>query len=77
MTAWTNLVKEKFRLGRMVNPTYSLKQAMKSAKKVYRTTVSSNATSAKKTTSRKSSSKKTRRKGTRRKGTRRKGTRRK
>ena len=35
---WNDLVKEKFRLGRMINPKYSLKQAMKSAKKVYKKT---------------------------------------
>ena len=33
---WTKLVQEKFRLGRMSNPVYSLKQAMKSAKQVYK-----------------------------------------
>lgn len=33
---WNNLVKEKFRVGRMLNPKYSLKQAMKAAKTVYR-----------------------------------------
>ena len=37
---WTKLVQEKFRLGRMTNPSYSLGQAMKSAKKVYKTGVS-------------------------------------
>lgn len=37
-TEWTKLVKEKFRLGRMVNPKFSLMQAMKEAKKVYRST---------------------------------------
>jgi len=33
---WTRLVKEKFRLGRLSNPAYSLREAMKSAKKVYK-----------------------------------------
>ena len=33
---WTKLVQEKFRLGRLSNPSYSLKEAMKSAKKVYK-----------------------------------------
>ena len=36
MSSWNDLVKEKFRLGRMVNPKYSLMQAMKAAKKVYK-----------------------------------------
>lgn len=36
---WNNLVKEKFRVGRMLNPKYSLKQAMKAAKKVYKKSV--------------------------------------
>ena len=34
--AWTKLVKEKFRLGRLSNPSFSLGEAMKSAKKVYK-----------------------------------------
>jgi hypothetical protein len=36
--AWSTLVQEKFRLGRILNPKYSLSQAMKSAKKVYKKT---------------------------------------
>lgn len=34
--AWTKLVQEKFRLGRLSNPSFSLGEAMKSAKKVYK-----------------------------------------
>lgn len=34
--AWNLLVKEKFKLGRLGNPAYSLGDAMKSAKKVYK-----------------------------------------
>jgi hypothetical protein len=34
--AWNALVKEKFKLGRLGNPAYSLGEAMKSAKKVYK-----------------------------------------
>ena len=34
--SWTRLVKEKFRLGRLSNPAYTLGEAMKSAKKVYK-----------------------------------------
>ena len=37
-TEWTNLVKEKFRVGRLTNPKYSLMEAMKAAKKVYKKT---------------------------------------
>ena len=33
---WTKLVQEKFRLGRMTNNAYTLKEAMKSAKLVYK-----------------------------------------
>lgn len=36
MSEWIDLVKEKFRLGRTINPKYSLKQAIQSAKKVYK-----------------------------------------
>ena len=35
-TEWNKLVQEKFRLGRLSNPAFSLKQAMKAAKKVYK-----------------------------------------
>lgn len=35
-TEWSKLVTEKFRVGRLVNPKYSLMQAMKEAKKVYK-----------------------------------------
>lgn len=45
---WTKLVQEKFRLGRMSNPVYSLKQAMKSAKQVYKKGVSSVVSSTRK-----------------------------
>jgi hypothetical protein len=44
---WTKLVQEKFRLGRLTNPSFSLGQAMQSAKKVYKTGVSASATVAK------------------------------
>jgi hypothetical protein len=37
---WTKLVQEKFRLGRLNDPVFSLKQAMKSAKLVYKKGVS-------------------------------------
>lgn len=37
---WTKLVQEKFRLGRLTDPAYSLGQAMKAAKKVYKKGVS-------------------------------------
>jgi hypothetical protein len=33
--AWNMLVKQKFKIGRLGNPAYSLGDAMKSAKKVY------------------------------------------
>lgn len=33
---WNKLVKEKFKMGRLGNPAYSLGDAMKSAKKVYK-----------------------------------------
>ena len=36
LSPWTKLVQEKFRLGRMSNPSYSLGEAMKAAKKVYK-----------------------------------------
>lgn len=36
LSPWTKLVQEKFRLGRMTNPSYSLGEAMKAAKKVYK-----------------------------------------
>jgi hypothetical protein len=36
MSKWIDLVKEKFRLGRTINPKYSLKQAIQAAKKVYK-----------------------------------------
>jgi hypothetical protein len=36
LSPWTKLVQEKFRLGRMTNPTYNLGQAMKAARKVYK-----------------------------------------
>ena len=36
LSSWTKLVQEKFRLGRMTNPSYSLGEAMKAAKKVYK-----------------------------------------
>lgn len=36
MNNWTKLVKEKFDLGRMNNKSYSLGDAMKAAKKVYK-----------------------------------------
>jgi hypothetical protein len=36
LSPWTKLVQDKFRLGRMTNPSYSLGQAMKAAKKVYK-----------------------------------------
>ena len=35
-TEWSKLVTEKFRAGRLINPKYSLMQAMKEAKKVYK-----------------------------------------
>jgi hypothetical protein len=34
--AWNLLVKQKFKMGRLGNPAYSLGDAMKSAKKVYK-----------------------------------------
>lgn len=40
---WTKLVQEKFRLGRLTNPSFSLGQAMQSAKKVYKSGVSASA----------------------------------
>lgn len=35
-TEWSKLVTEKFRAGRLINPKYSLMQAMKAAKQVYK-----------------------------------------
>lgn len=47
--AWTKLVKEKFRLGRLSNPSFSLGEAMKSAKKVYKKGVAVGASMTRKT----------------------------
>lgn len=41
---WTKLVQEKFRLGRLSQPNFSLGQAMKSAKQVYKKGVSATST---------------------------------
>jgi hypothetical protein len=55
--AWTKLVQEKFRLGRLSNPSFSLGEAMKSAKKVYKKGVELSAVSRKKSRGRKSGGK--------------------
>lgn len=55
---WTKLVQEKFRLGRMTNPAYSLGQAMKSAKKVYKTGVDVSSNVSKSFSARKTPAKK-------------------
>lgn len=42
MTAWTDLVSKMFKEGRSSNPNFKLKDAMKSAAKVYKKGSSSN-----------------------------------
>ena len=36
MTAWTDAVKQQFKIGKAANPAFSLKDAMFAAKKVYK-----------------------------------------
>jgi hypothetical protein len=64
--AWTRLVKEKFRLGRLSNPSFSLGEAMKSAKKVYKKGVEISADVVRKTRGRKSRGKHRKTRGGRR-----------
>ena len=64
--AWTKLVKEKFRLGRLSNPSFSLGEAMKSAKKVYKKGVELSADVVRTTRGRKRKSKNSKTRGGRR-----------
>lgn len=66
--AWTRLVKEKFRLGRISNPSFTLGEAMESAKKVYKKGVEMSAKAGRTTSRRKRGGKRTKkaRKGSRR-----------
>lgn len=64
MSAWNDLVKKTFKMGKAKNPSYSLGDAMKDAKKAYKTgatTVASVAKSAKRRTRRMMAGRKSRR----------------
>jgi hypothetical protein len=63
---WTDLVKQTFRTGKKLNVTYSLKDAMIEAKKVYKNGTSTNVTGKKRYVAKKGKRRTVRRRRSRR-----------